>query len=69
MKRSEMLKILKTKNFKTFLIILAIGIISSTIPFGYLSMIFGFPAVLLNAILLSFIFKNKLYKGSEDETK
>jgi hypothetical protein len=42
-----------------FVALLAIGVICSWIPFGPLSVIFGFPAVLLNAIVVTFVLDAK----------
>lgn len=42
-----------------FVALLAIGVICSWIPFGPISVIVGFPAVLLNAIVVTFVLDTK----------
>jgi len=46
---------------KIFFTILAIGLVSSLLPLGYYSVVFGAPAVILNTIILSLVFKKELY--------
>ena len=44
------------KIFKRFLLYLGIGMICSLIPYLHISVIFGFPAVFLNSIILTFLY-------------
>ena len=44
---------LSTSRFTRFLGILLIGSFASLIPFGFMSVVFGFPAVLLSSLLVS----------------
>lgn len=48
------------KVFYRFLLYLGIGMICSLIPALHYSMILGFPAVLLNSIILTFIYSKDL---------
>ena len=54
------------KIFNRFLLYLAIGMLCSLIPFLHVSLAIGFPAVLLNSIILTFIY-NKDLKGYESD--
>jgi hypothetical protein len=40
---------------RTFLLITAIGLLSATIPFGYISAIFGSVSVLINSSVLTYL--------------
>lgn len=51
----------KKSAFLTFTLILAIGAISSTFPFGFVGLVMGAPAVIINTILISLVFKNELF--------
>jgi hypothetical protein len=50
------------KIFNRFLLYLAIGMLCSLIPFLHVSLAIGFPAVLLNSIILTFIYNKDLKK-------
>lgn len=45
---------------KEFLVILIIGALSSMFPLGVYGLMFGLPSYLLNAVLLTFIYRKKL---------
>lgn len=48
--------------FKLFLLIFVIGLLCSAIPMGYIGMIFGSIAVLVNSIILTILLKKGLLK-------
>lgn len=48
-------------KFKLFCTLVFIGLLCSFIPFGPTSMLFGFPAVILNSLILTFL-SDKLVK-------
>jgi|WetSurMetagenome_2_1015567.scaffolds.fasta_scaffold35335_9 hypothetical protein len=49
-------------KIQRFLTILFVGVLCSAIPFAWFSMAIGFPAILVNTIMLSLIFKRELYE-------
>ena len=44
------------KAVKIFFTLLGVGILCSAVPLGYLGLVFGFPSVLLNSVLLTFLY-------------
>lgn len=48
------------KGLKNSFIILGIGLLSAAIPFGYMSVIFGSPSVIICTILVSIVFRKEL---------
>lgn len=51
------------KIFNRFLLYLFIGMVCSLIPFLHVSLIIGFPAVLLNSVILTFLYAKDLENG------
>ena len=52
------------KIFNRFLLYLLIGAVCSLIPFLHVSLAIGFPAVLLNSIVLTFLYAKDLENAS-----
>lgn len=50
------------KLFKSFVMILFIGSISSLFPFLLTGLVLGFPSVVLGSILVSLVFRKQLSK-------
>lgn len=44
------------KGIKIFLILMAIGLTSALVPLLHVSVIFGFPAVLINSLILTMLY-------------
>ena len=48
--------------FKRFLIYLAIVMLCSLIPWLHIGVLFGFPSILINSIVLTFIYAKDMEK-------